>query len=47
MKRDLAVIAVAALLLTCVIGGAWAWFAGPCELYRFERAADVPARCLR
>ncbi|QDH92129.1 hypothetical protein PP629_gp24 [Streptomyces phage Dubu] len=34
------------LALLLVVASAWAWFAGPCWLYSFSAAKDVPARCL-
>lgn len=33
-------------LLALVVLGLWLWFAGPCWVYTFESAANVPARCL-
>lgn len=38
--------ALAALLITAgVVFSIWMHYAGPCELYRYTPAKDVPARC--
>jgi hypothetical protein len=43
MMRTVAGLAAFTLVLAV---GLWAWFFGPCDLYRFSAAKDVPARCL-
>lgn len=39
-------IAAAVVLLLCLVFGIWLWTAGPCWVYSFEKAGEVPARCV-
>ncbi|MFY1688196.1 hypothetical protein [Plantactinospora sp. WMMB782] len=39
-------LAAAVAFLILLAFGIWAWFAGPCELYAFSKAGEVPARCV-
>lgn len=34
------------LLLLLIAGGIWLQLAGPCWIYKYERVAHIPARCL-
>jgi hypothetical protein len=34
------------LALVLVSASIWTWTAGPCWLWRFEKAGNIPARCL-
>jgi len=49
MKRFLKewswVLYIVALIALFAFGG-WAWFAGPCWLYQFNKLGEIPARCL-
>jgi hypothetical protein len=47
LEVKLAEVLVVLLLLALTIGGLWLGFAGPCEVYAWQRAGDVPVRCLR
>jgi hypothetical protein len=44
--RFLAGSALAAVLVAFIAFGMWARFAGPCYLFDYTPAKDVPARCL-
>lgn len=35
------------LLVAIIVLSVWLWFAGPCWVYDFQRAADAPLRCIR
>jgi len=40
------VVAGAVAFVALLAFGVWAWVDGPCGLYKFSAAKDVPARCL-
>jgi hypothetical protein len=44
--RFLAGSALAVVLIAFIAFGIWAHFAGPCYLFDYTPAKDVPARCL-
>lgn len=37
---------VALLILGGLVFSVWAHFDGSCELFKYSKAADVPARCV-
>lgn len=41
--RDLLVVLV---VLVMIVASAILWFRGPCWVYRFESAANIPGRCI-
>lgn len=49
MRGTLAAIrdtVVVVLLVGLCAASVWAWYAGPCWIYSFAKAGDVPARCV-
>jgi hypothetical protein len=39
-------IALLTILAVLVSLGIWAWTSAPCGIWKFEKAGEVPARCL-
>lgn len=40
-------VLLALLFLALVVFGIWAHFEGPCSIWAYSKAAEVPYRCLR
>lgn len=39
-------IAICLAVLVLAAFGLWSWFAGPCWMYTFSAANEIPGRCL-
>lgn len=45
-SKDVGAIVALVAVIAFAAFGVWAHYAGPCGLYKFAKAGDVPARCV-
>lgn len=46
MTENILKVLVFLAIAGLIVFGLWAWFAGPCWIYTFSAATDIPGRCM-